>query len=159
MCCGTLLPPGGTVTTVNRGISVCCCCCAWSAIWININKYIYNPNNEVKGCLSFCMFVPKDLANHWTDLDLHNRVAIYRSREGLYFITILGGRVPPHPPKIIRPKKKIYPPPQKKREFWYSTPPPQVPLNASRVVAASLLNKVVSFFICSLRFWKLLNSI
>ena len=39
--------------------------------------------NKVTGCLSVCLFVPKDLVNRGTDMVLLNRVASHRSREGL----------------------------------------------------------------------------
>ncbi len=33
-----------------------------------------------------CMFVPKDLANHWTEMFLLHRVASHRSWEGLWLV-------------------------------------------------------------------------
>ncbi len=43
-------------------------------------------------CLCVCRFVPKDLANRWTDRVFLNRVDSHRSREGLQ---LFWGRVPP----------------------------------------------------------------
>ena len=53
--------------------------------------------------MSVCLFVPKDLANPWTDRVLLNRVA-YRSLEGFLTIFLVDGTPPPPPP----PQKKIF---------------------------------------------------
>ena len=47
---------------------------------------LVNKDNYVKviGCLSVCVCVQKDLANHWTDKVFLYNEASHRSREGSY---------------------------------------------------------------------------
>ena len=40
-----------------------------------------NPYIKVRGCLSVCLSVAKDLANHWTDMI--DNVDSHRSQKGL----------------------------------------------------------------------------
>ena len=59
-----------------------------------VNIWVFkNPYNKVTGCLSVCMFVPKDLANRWTDRILLNMVASHRSSQEGFQLFL--GRVPP----------------------------------------------------------------
>ena len=59
-----------------------------------------NPYTKVTGCLCVCvfvcLFVPKDLANNWTDRVLRIRVASHRSQEGLKLFSWRVGH--PQPP-------------------------------------------------------------
>ena len=80
---------------------------------VETNKIFILLQYKVERCLSVflfvCLFIPKNLANRWTDRVLPNRVASHSSRVGLKIFWL---RLPP-PPQDISPLEKN-PPPQKK---------------------------------------------